>query len=501
MRIFVAGATGAIGKRLVPLLVQAGHSVTGTTRSAAKAGSLRSAGAEPAIVDALNAAAVAAAVEQARPEVIIHELTAIPPDLDLRKFEEQFRLTNRLRTEGTDYLLAAARSAGVRRFIAQSYAGWPYVRSGGPVKTEDDPLDPNPPAGFRETIRALRHVESAVLEAPGMEGIVLRYGGFYGPGNAIGEGGILVEQTRHRRVPIIGGGTGIWSFIHIDDAARATLATVDRGRPGVYNIVDDDPAPVSEWLPELARILGAKPPFRVPAWVGRLAIGDLGVVMMTQARGASNAKAKRDLSWQPIWASWRDGFRDGLSESPATGRTQSRNASVVPYFEYRPIRIRTQRMRALALTRRPTPGTLPDVIQMVEIADPAPRSREVIVRVLASSINIDDIHVAEGTFYGGIPIGARPRPDRPVTPGSDLAGIVIGVGDGVRSIHVGEAVFGVQVPFRARGAWAEVCAVDERWLTTKPEKLSFGTAAACGVSGLVAFSAIDALKLRAGCES
>lgn len=320
MRIFVAGATGAIGKRLVPLLVRAGHSVTGMTRSASKADRLRSAGAEVAIVDALNSSAVAEAVERARPEVIIHELTAIPPALDLRKFEEQFSLTNRLRTEGTDYLLAAARSAGVRRFIAQSYAGWPYARSGGPVKTEDDPLDPNPSAGFRETIRALRHLESAVLQAPGMEGIVLRYGGFYGPGNVIGEGGTLVEQIRRRRIPIIGGGTGIWSFIHIDDAARATLAAVDRGRPGVYNIVDDDPAPVSEWMPTLARILGAKPPLGLPGWVGRLAIGDLGVVMMTQARGASNEKAKRDLSWQPVWGSWRDGFRDGLSEPAATER-------------------------------------------------------------------------------------------------------------------------------------------------------------------------------------
>ena len=227
MRVFLAGATGAIGKRLIPLLVRAGHSVTGMTRSAEKAAGLRAAGADAAIVDALDAAAVALAVERAKPEVIVHELTSIPPALDLRKFEEQFQLTNRLRTEGTDHLLAAAHSTGVRRFVAQSYAGWPYSRVGGAVKTEDDPLDPTPPAALRETLRAIQHLESAVLQARGIEGIVLRYGGFYGPGNAIGEDGTLVEQVRHRRVPIIGGGSGVWSFIHIDDAARAT-----RGRSG-----------------------------------------------------------------------------------------------------------------------------------------------------------------------------------------------------------------------------------------------------------------------------
>ena len=315
MKVFVAGATGAMGRRLVPLLVQAGHSVTGLTRSESRARAIRSAGADAAIADALDPVAVALAVERARPEVIVHELTAIPPALDLRKFEAQFKLTNRLRTEGTDHLLSAARSFVVRRFVAQSYAGWPFARTGGPVKTEDDPLDSNPPAALRETLGAIRHLESAVLQARGMEGIVLRYGGFYGPGNAIGEDGAIVRQVRRRQVPIIGGGTGVWSFIHVDDAARATLAAVERGEPGIYNIVDDDPAPVCEWLPALARILGARPPLRLPAWLGRLLIGEHGVMMMTGVRGASNTKAKRELNWQPIWRTWRDGFREGLRDA------------------------------------------------------------------------------------------------------------------------------------------------------------------------------------------
>ena len=320
MRVFLAGATGAIGKRLVPLLVGAGHSVTGTTRSAKKAEDLRSAGADAAIVDALDPAAVQVAVERAKPEVIIHELTAIPAALDLRNFGEQFQLTNRLRTEGTDHLLAAARLAGARRFVAQSYAAWPYARTGGAVKTEDDPLDPNPPEALRETLRAIQYLETAVLQARGIEGVVLRYGAFYGPGNAISDNGTTAAQVRRRRVPIIGGGTGIWSFIHIDDAARATLAAVEGGSPGIYNIVDDEPAAVADWLPVLAGALGAKPPLRLPAWLGRLAIGEHGVVMMTDIRGASNGKAKRELGWKPRWASWRDGFRGGLSDRDAGTR-------------------------------------------------------------------------------------------------------------------------------------------------------------------------------------
>ena len=320
MRVFVAGATGAIGRRLVPLLLEAGHSVTGMTRTDTGASALRSAGATAAVADALDANAVENAVKRAQPEAIIHELTAIPAAFDIRKFAEQFVATNLLRTKGTDNLLAAAQLAGTRRFVAQSYANWPYARVGGPVKTEADPLDPNPPRAMRETLRAIQYLESAVLGARGLEGIVLRYGGFYGPGNAIGEGGMMLQEVRRRRVPIIGGGTGVWSFLHIDDAARATLAAMELGTPGIYNIVDDDPAPVSEWLPALAHALGAKPPLRLPAWLGRLAIGEHGVMMMTEIRGASNQKAKSELGWHPHWTTWRDGFREGLADKVTTTR-------------------------------------------------------------------------------------------------------------------------------------------------------------------------------------
>jgi 2-alkyl-3-oxoalkanoate reductase len=251
----------------------------------------------------------------ARPEVVVHELTALAQMTDFRRLDEGFALTNRLRTEGTDHLLAAARAAGARRFVAQSFAGWPFARVGGPVKTEDDPLDPDPPAQLRRTLDAIRHLEAAVLGAEGIEGVVLRYGGFYGPGTSAGEGGFMLEDLRRRRFPLVGAGTGVWSFVHIDDAATATVAAVERGAPGIYQIVDDDPAPVSEWLPALAAAIGARPPLRVPAWVARLAGGAHGVVLMTEARGASNAKARRELGWRPAWPSWRQGFRDGLGDA------------------------------------------------------------------------------------------------------------------------------------------------------------------------------------------
>ena len=308
MRLFLAGATGALGKRLVPLLVANGHAVTGTTRWPEKAERLRAAGAEPVVVDVLDESAVVKAVTRAEPEVVVHEATALS-SLDLRKFDEAFALTNRLRTEGTDHLLAAARAAGARRFVAQSFAGWPYAREGGPAKSEDEPLDPNPPEAMRRTLDAIRYLESTVVEAHGIEGLALRYGGFYGPETSIAEGGEHWKAVQRRRVPIVGSGAGVWSFVHIDDAAAATMAALERGRPGVYNIVDDDPAPVSEWLPALAAAIGAKPPRRLPAWVGRLAAGEAGVVMMTEIRGASNAKAKRELSWTLQHPSWREGFR------------------------------------------------------------------------------------------------------------------------------------------------------------------------------------------------
>jgi nucleoside-diphosphate-sugar epimerase len=316
MRIFVAGATGVLGRRLVPLLIDRGHQVTAMTRRPAKADGLRAAGADPVVADALDREAVLAAVTAARPEVVVHELSDLAGMRDFRKVKQGFAVTNRLRTEGTDHLLAAARAAGVRRFVAQSFAGWPFARTGGPVKSEDDPLDPDPPAAMRPTLDAIRYVEAAVLGAPGLEGVVLRYGGFYGPGTSGGEGGFMLEDLRRRRFPLVGAGTGVWSFVHIDDAAAATAAAVERGAPGIYQIVDDDPAPVSEWLPALAAAIGAPPPRRVPAWVARLLAGEHGVVLMTQIRGASNAKAARELGWRPAHPSWREGFRTAIGTAP-----------------------------------------------------------------------------------------------------------------------------------------------------------------------------------------
>ncbi len=320
MRIFITGATGALGRRLVPLLVADGHEVTGTTTTESKLALLREQGAEGVVLDVLDPNAVMAAVMRAEPEVLIHEATALSNmGANMRKFDRDFAVTNRLRTEGTDNLLAAAKAAGTRRFVAQSYAGWPSERKGSMVKTEDDPFDPNPLPAMRETHAAIRHLERAVTHAQGIEGIVLRYGGFYGPGTSLSEGGVHAEAVRQRKFPIVGAGTGVWSFIHILDAATATLLAAEQGAPGVYNIVDDDPAPVCEWLPELASILGAKPPRHVPLWLGRILGGEPVVVMMTELRGASNAKAKRELGWQPLYPSWRQGFRalgEGSAQSP-----------------------------------------------------------------------------------------------------------------------------------------------------------------------------------------
>jgi len=321
MRIFVAGATGALGRRLVPLLLAGGHQVTAMTRSPAKSDGLRAAGAEPVVADALDLEAVLAAITAARPEVVVHQLTDLAGVTNLRKFDAGFAATNRLRTEGTDHLLAAARVAGTRRFVAQSFAGWPFARIGGPVKTEDDPLDPDPPAELRRTLDAIRRLEAAVLGAQGVEGLVLRYGGFYGPGTSAGAGGYMLDDLRRRRFPIVGAGTGVWSFIHIDDAATATAAAVERGAPGIYQIVDDDPAPVSDWLPALAAAAGARPPRRVPVWLARLLAGEHGVVLMNEVRGAANAKARRELGWTPTYRSWRQGFRSGLGDRLGVGST------------------------------------------------------------------------------------------------------------------------------------------------------------------------------------
>ena len=310
MKVFLAGATGALGKRLIPQLTERGHSVVGTTRSGDKAGLLWDLGAKPVVVDALDRDAVVDAVGAEKPDAIVHQLTALT-SVDFRKFEKSFELTDRLRTEGTDNLLAAAEAAGVERFVAQSYAGWPYARTGAGVKSEDDPLDPQPAKQTRRTLDAIRHLETAVVAAGG---IVLRYGGFYGPGTSVEAGGEQVEAVRKRRFPLVGDGRGVWSFVHIDDAAAATVAAVEHGQPGsIYNIVDDDPAPVAEWLPYLAQVAGGKPPRHLPLWLARAVGGEHVVVLMNEARGASNEKARRELGWEPSHHSWRTGFREALA--------------------------------------------------------------------------------------------------------------------------------------------------------------------------------------------
>ena len=276
------------------------------------------------MVDALDRAAIVAAVEEAQPDAIVHQLTALR-GVDFRKFEKSFDMTNRLRTEGTDYLLAAAAQSGVERFVAQSYAGWPAARVGGSVKTEDDPLDPDPAPQTRAGLDALRHLETAVTAA---DGIVLRYGGFYGPGTGLEPGGEQLEMVRKRQFPLVGRGRGVWSFVHIDDAATATVIALEEGKPGIYNIVDDDPAPVGEWLPYLAEVAGAKRPWRVPRWIARM-LGEHLVVLMDESRGASNDKARRELGWTPRYASWRQGFREVLSPttSPSTQPASSRSSN------------------------------------------------------------------------------------------------------------------------------------------------------------------------------
>jgi nucleoside-diphosphate-sugar epimerase len=314
MRIFVAGATGALGKQLVPQLVAKGHEVVGMTSKPENQDLVRGLGARPVVADALDPDAVAQAVAQAEPEVIVHQLTALSGSFDLKHLERFMAVTNRLRTEGTDHLLAAARAVEAKRFVAQSYAGWPFARTGGPVKTEDDPLDPTPAGQMRATLEAIGYLEETVAGAGWTEGVVLRYGGFYGPGTSFSlhPDGEMVEMIRKRKFPIVGHGDGVWSFVHIEDAATATVAAIEHGERGLYNVVDDEPAPVREWLPVLASALDAKPPRRIPRWLGRLAAGETATVMMTEVKGASNEKVKRELGWQPRYPSWRQGFAQGL---------------------------------------------------------------------------------------------------------------------------------------------------------------------------------------------
>jgi nucleoside-diphosphate-sugar epimerase len=314
MKIFIAGASGAIGSQLVPQLVARGHQVVGTTRSAAKTGALRALGAEPVIVDALDPDSVADAVARAEPEVVVHQLTALSGPVTFRNAKRAVAATNRLRTEGTDHLLAAGRAVGVGKFVAQSNCAW-MERTGGPVADENGRMEPNPPADAKEMVAALRHLEDAVTGISWADGIALRYGSFYGPGTGIeaAPDAVMAELIRKRRFPIVGGGGGVWSLVHITDAASATVAAIERGKPGIYHVADDEPAPVRDVLLELARALGAKPPRRVPAWLVRLLAGEAAVNMMTQAPGISSEKAKRELGWTLQYPSWRTGFTEGLS--------------------------------------------------------------------------------------------------------------------------------------------------------------------------------------------
>jgi nucleoside-diphosphate-sugar epimerase len=310
MRIVVAGASGVVGRALVPALVNRGHDVAGLVRSSASSLVVTGLGAEPLVSDALHPVSVSSAFQRFRPEAVIHQLTALRATTDLWDFDKAFAQTNLLRTRGTDILLAAAREVGVRRFVAQSFCGWPYARVGGPVKTEDEPLDPDPPPALRPTLEAIRYLEAAVEGASDVGGVNLRYGGFYGP--FLREGGGMIDQVRRRRFPIVGKGRGIWSFVHISDVASATVAAVESGVVGTFNVSDDDPAPVAEWLPALAEAVGAKPPFRVPAFLARLVLPEHLFVMMTDVRGGSNARFKHTFNWQPTFSTWRDGFSRGL---------------------------------------------------------------------------------------------------------------------------------------------------------------------------------------------
>jgi 2-alkyl-3-oxoalkanoate reductase len=319
MKVFVAGATGALGRSLVPQLVARGHEVVGMTRTEAKQDLVRSLGARPVVADALDTDAVARAVASAEPEVIVHQLTALSGELSLRDMRHPERapmavMTNRLRTEGIDNLLAAGHAVGARRFIAQSFLAFRWSRIDRPLLTEADPLDLNPPGALRPALVGIAHVEQAVPAIDWGDGLALAYGGFYGPGTGISlaPDAPMAAAVRKRRFPIIGDGAAVWSHIHIEDAATATALAVERGAPGIYNIVDDDPAPLAEWLPALASALGAKPPRRIPRRLARLIAGEMATVMMTDSKGSSNAKAKRELGWELRYPSWRQGLVQGL---------------------------------------------------------------------------------------------------------------------------------------------------------------------------------------------
>lgn len=312
MNIFIAGATGVLGRALVPLLVQRGDTVIGMTRTPAKRRLLEQLGARAVVADAFDANAVGQAISEAEPDVVVHQMTALAEMRDFRNFERAFAGNARLRSEGTDILLSASKAAGVGRFVAQSFCGFLLSASEKKILSETDTLDP--PPLFQRITNADRHLENAVTGAAWTTGIVLRYGGFYGPGTSISmrPPGVQSELVRKRMFPIVGGGAGVWSFLHIDDAASATVAAIDRGQRGIYQVTDNEPARVREWLPVLAAAVGGKPPLRVPGWLGRILAGEAAVVMMTKARGAANAKARAELGWQPHYPTWRDGFKHGL---------------------------------------------------------------------------------------------------------------------------------------------------------------------------------------------
>jgi nucleoside-diphosphate-sugar epimerase len=318
MKVLIAGGSGAIGRRLIPDLIAQGHDVTALTRSERGKAGLEELGARALIADALDDPAVMSAVTRAEPEVVISQLTALTGVKSVRRFDKVFALTNRLRIEGTDHLLAAAKAAGARRFIVQSYGNWNFERAGGPAKTEADAFDPSPPQAQTESMAALRHLEAAVRGAEGIEALALRYANFYGPGTSYGVDGEITALVRKRAFPIIGDGAGVWSFVHVDDAAAVTLAALERGRPGVYNVADDEPAPVAQWLPYFAEISGAKAPMHVPVWLGRMAGGEVTVSMVTRIRGAANGLAKREFDWQPRYPSWRQGFAATFGRPPAS---------------------------------------------------------------------------------------------------------------------------------------------------------------------------------------
>jgi nucleoside-diphosphate-sugar epimerase len=335
MKILVAGASGAMGRALIPLLVRAGHDVVGMVQRPRSVEVVHSLGAEPRTADALDAAAVLSCFRETKPQVVVHQLTAIPAALDMRHFDRDFALTNLLRTEGTRHLLAGAVDVGATHFVAQSFAGWTYGRkgNGSKLKTEEDALDTDPPKLLRTTLDALKSLERAVLSEARITGTVLRYGAFYGAHTSIAKDGSIVRAVRRRKLPLVGEGAGIWSFVHIDDAASATAAAVESGLGGVYNVVDDEPAPVSEWLSFLAHSAHAQPPRHVAAWTARLLIGEHVVAMMNEIRGVSNAKIKRELGWTPQWPSWRDGFREVCKSASLPVRELFGTSS---RFDYRP---------------------------------------------------------------------------------------------------------------------------------------------------------------------